>query len=153
MKELETYYRENYTTLIKIARSRVGGYSLSLAEDAVQEAFCRALRYQRTYKGDNFDAWFKSILYNAVNQIKGQERDKGVVYRDEIESDVLVHQERIELPIEVGEAMHRSTDRDQEVLRMRFLFGFKTREIHELLNISHDVVRDIIRRFKERLRQ
>lgn len=152
MKELETYFRENYNSLVKIARRRVGGYSLSLAEDAVQEAFCRALRYQRTYKGDDLDVWFRSILHNAVNQIKGQERDRGVTYRDDMESDLLVNQERIELPASVGEALSRSSERDQEILNMRFFFGFKTREIHELLNISHDVVRDVIRRFKERLR-
>ena len=153
MKELDPYFRENYKNLIKIARSRVGGYSLSLAEDAVQEAFLRACRYHRAYKrAESLDHWFKGILYNTINNIKGQERDRGVVYRDDLESTFHVTNDIIEVPVEVSELLERSSSRDQEILNMRFFFGFKTREIHELLNVSHDVVRDVIRRFKAKLR-
>jgi RNA polymerase sigma factor (sigma-70 family) len=123
-----------------------------MAEDAVQEAFCRAIRYHRTYnKDESLDNWFKSILYNTINAIKGEERDRGVVYRDDLENMPYVAQDKAELPPSITKLFKRASTRDQEILSMRFFFGFKTREIHELLNVSHDVVRDVIRRFKEKL--
>lgn len=153
MQTLEKYYRENYDKLIKIARCRVGNYNLYLAEDAVQEAFYRACRYHRSYKKeDSLDHWFKGILYNTINTIKGEERNKGIVYRDDIDSGSYIPNDMLEVPASVSELLGRATNRDQEILNMRFFFGFKTREIHELLNISHDVVRDVVRRFKAKLR-
>lgn len=153
MQTLEKYYRENYNLLVKTARCRVGNYNLALAEDAVQEAFCRAIHYHRTYnKEENFDSWFRTILYNTINRMKGEERDRGIVYRDDLENIPHVVHDKVEIPLSVTELLSRVRGRDREILTMRFFFDFKTREIHELLNVSHDVVRDVIRRFKAKLR-
>lgn len=149
---VETYYRENYSNLIKIARRRVGNYSLVLAEEAVQEAFTRALKYFKTYnKKDLFDNWFKRILYNTINHLKTQEKNGGVTYieiHDEYmeNSNISFSKEIIDLLSQVGE-------RDLSILNNYFFYGLKTREISELLNVSHDVVRDRIRTFRERLRK
>lgn len=148
-KIVEAYYRENYTVLIKIARRRVGDYSLVLAEEAVQEAFFRVLKYYRSYNGESFDSWFKRILYNCINDIKRQERDKGVVTRDEpVQAS---SSKDVNLSKQVADLLKKQKPRDSEILNMYFFLGFKTREISELLNVSHDVVRDVIRTFRKRV--
>jgi len=149
---IETYYRENYKRLVKIARSRVGDYSLPLAEEAVQEAFARACKYYRTYdRGVPFDGWFKKILYNAINQLKSQERDGGAVYNED-EAEAHVPQVTVAFTKEVIDLLNQSKERDLEILNMYFFYGFKTREVSEVMNISHDVVRDVIRTFRKKLK-
>lgn len=148
---VETYYRENYTALIKIARRRVGNYSLVLAEEAVQEAFARALKYFKTYNHDNlFNDWFKRILYNTINQLKTQEKNGGATTTENEEETS--NQGDVAFTKEIVDILNKSTPRDLEILNNYFFYGFKTREISELMNISHDVVRDRIRTFREKVR-
>jgi RNA polymerase sigma factor (sigma-70 family) len=149
---LETYFRENYDQLIKFARYRVGNYSLYNAEDAVQEAFLRACKYWRTYnREEDLDNWFRKILRNCVNQIKNQERNNGVVYKDEIEEASTI--EEVNYSKEIESSLSKVSDRDEKILNMRFFQGFKTIEIAKILDISHDVTRDVIRRFKIKIRR
>lgn len=150
---LEAYYRGNYDQLIKSARRRVGNYSLHCAEDAVQEAFLRACRYWRTYDtAEDIDKWFRKILRNCINQIKNESRNNGVVYRDDVEP-VSSDNHEIVFTQEIESLMVHASQRDQEILNMRFFLGYKTIEISKVLQISHDVVRDVIRRFKIRVRE
>ena len=149
---ITSYYKDNYKHLINIARRRVGNYCLASAEDAVQEAFSRACRYFRTYnREESFDKWFKAILYNAINQIKNEERDKGVVNYEDVEEQTVAVKEPI-YSQEVNEIIANASERDRHILNMYFFYGFKSREISELLSMSHDVVRDVIRRFRFKLR-
>lgn len=150
---IEVYYRENYNKLIKVARNRVGNYSLYNAEDAVMEAFSRACKYISSYnRGENFDKWFKGILYNCINQIKKDERSKGVTTRDEVENLPAVQMEQVVFTKEVESVLNSMSMRDQEVLNMYFFYGYKSIEISKLTSVSHDSVRDIIRRFRAKLR-
>lgn len=149
---VEAYYRENYTVLIKIARRRVGNYSLVLAEEAVQEAFTRALKYFKTYNSDNlFNDWFKRILYNTINQLKTQEKNGGATTTEDTES--ISHQGDVAFTKEIVDLLNKCTERDVEILNNYFFYGFKTIEIAELMNISHDVVRDRIRTFRAKVKR
>jgi RNA polymerase sigma factor (sigma-70 family) len=148
---LDTYYRENYDKLIKMARRRVPNYCLYAAEDAVQEAFTRATKYFRTYnRGENFDGWFKGILSNCINQIKKDERDRGVVSYDEL-PEIASEPRTIVFTKEVESMLKVLSKRDKDIVSMYIFHDFKSREISELLSVSHDVVRDVIRRFRQRV--
>lgn len=145
--ELETYFKENYSHLIKIARRRVGNYSLQNAEDAVQEAFARACKYHRSYnRKESFDKWFKGILHNCINQIKRDERNQGVSYENV--DDLAADPESTPITKEIYDQIENLSERDRNIVNLYFFYSFKSREIHEFLNISHDVVRDVIRRFR-----
>lgn len=149
---LNNYFKENNKRLVNIARRRVDHYCLAAAEDAVQEAYVRACKYFRTYDStESFDNWFKKILYNAINQIKKDEREKGVVNYEEVPEKASETKEVV-FTKEVASILGTCTMRDQEILNMYFFYGFKTREVSELLNMSHDVVRDVIRRFRARVK-
>lgn len=149
--ELTVYFKENYRHLINIARRRVGNYSLYAAEDAVQEAFARACKYQKSYnRKESFDKWFKGILHNCINQIKRDERNQGVSYEDV--DEIAAEPEVTAFTKEISVLMNSLSDRDQNILNLYFFYSYKTREIHEMTNISHDVVRDVIRRFRIKVR-
>lgn len=150
--KLEAYFRENYDNLIKTARRRVGNYSLHNAEDAVQESFVRALKYFRTYnESEDIDGWFKGILYNVISYLKGQERDQGVVYSDEPAS-IGGALEKLIFAEEIKHSFKKMNKRNKEILSNYFFYGMKTREISEMLVIPHDVVRDVIRRYRPRVK-
>lgn len=150
---LEKYYKEQYDRLVKLARKRVGNYSLPNAEDAVMEAFSRACKYYRAYdKNSDFDHWFKGILHNCINQIKRDERDKGVVVRDDVENIQTAEVKEVVFTKEVESILHTVSQRDQDILNMYFFYGYKSIEISNTLVVSHDVVRDVIRRFRMKLR-
>ena len=63
------HYIENYKRLVKRSMWRVPNKSLALAEECVQEAYARALKYYSTFnpKQDLFNNWFEGILRNAIN--------------------------------------------------------------------------------------
>lgn len=146
---IENYYRHNYPSLIKLARRRIGNYSLPLAEEAVQEAFVRALKYFHTYKRqDQFDKWFKRILNNCINYIKAQERGRGVTFNLNIDIEELDRGMSFELPIDILEQMRDLSERDKQIIELYFFAGFKSREISEFVNVKHDNVRRIILLFR-----
>lgn len=152
-KALTKYFKENYNTLVKIARRRVGNYSLELAEEAVQEAFFRACKYYKAYnENESFDNWFRGILYNCINQIKRDERNGGAVNYSDIDDYHHTEMKDIIFSKEIEEALDNSSIRDQKILNMYFFDGWKSREISEFLIVSHDVVRDVIRRFRMKVK-
>src|SRR5690349_12939216 len=64
---IEEHYRRNYRRLCNIMVRRVG---YSNAEDAVQEAYARALQYwEGAQPIENFGAWFMKVCFNAGNKI------------------------------------------------------------------------------------
>jgi len=149
---IEAYYRENYNQLVKIARRRVGGYSLWLAEEAVQESFARAMKYFKAYnERDDFDRWFKRILYNRINDIKTQEKDRGVTTNESEEETS--NQGDVAFTKEILDLLYKQEPRNLEILNMYFFYGFKSREVAELMTVSHDVVRDVVRTFRKRVKE
>lgn len=147
---IETYYRENYDNLVKYARKRVGNYDLYLAEEALQEAFYKALKYYRAYnKNDDFSKWFGRILLNCINDLKRAERDRGVNSSNQPHHDYIVS---VSFSKQVLDQLQRETPRNIEILNMYFFYGYKSREVAEFMHISHDVVRDVIRTFRRRAR-
>jgi len=147
---IESYYKERYKELLKFARKRVGNYNLALAEEALQEAFYRALKYFKAYqKEEEFDSWFGKILVNCINDTKNMERDRGVSSHKEYDNDYVT---TIPFTKAVIDQLHKEKPRNLQILNMYFFYGYKSREVAEFMNMSHDVVRDVIRTFRKRVR-
>lgn len=150
---IETYYRENSNKLIKFARKRVGNYCLYLAEEAVQEAFFKALKYYRAYdKEGDFDKWFGKILTNCINDIKNNERDRGVNHSKEIDDQKDMSIEPRAITKELSDLIATQKPQHIEILTMYFLQGFRTKEIAEYLSMSDDRVRYFVSSFRKRVR-
>lgn len=147
---IEAYYRENYKERLKFARKRVGNYNLALAEEALQEAFTKALKYFKTYdENEDFEAWFGKILVNCINDVKRIEGDRGVSRVETPEHDYIT---TVNFTKEVVDLFSHESPRNQEILNMYFFYGYKSREVAEFMHMSHDVVRDVIRTFRKRVR-
>lgn len=83
MKELiEDLYRTVFTKKAKNI-SRLFRGDFSVAEDIVQEAFTRALRFSHLYNPDkgNIETWFNAILINVVKDFRlNQEKVTGLAH-------------------------------------------------------------------------
>lgn len=145
---LTDHYLKNYDRLVKRSTWRVPNRSVHLAEECVQEAYLRALRYFKTFNPqiDSIDRWFEGILRNSINDCRSIEKDKGVVYELN-EEDALTpdRQERI-----IAESVLNTLEdnRTTLILKMFLLYGYKTREISEFTGLTHGNVRQIISRWR-----
>lgn len=159
---IEKHFRDNYISLTKRIAYRCNGDKI-LAEDIVQEAYARAIRFFPRYNParGNFNQWFDTILRNAFNHVKNEETARGVSHEiDAKEGDFhTVPNELTVLPTErehrfrtgLSKAINEERLRDKLILAMFFFDGFKSREIAEYINLNHNTVRQVINRFREKL--
>lgn len=152
---IEAHYRKNYKGLVNHMTNRVPNKSKHLAEEVVQEAYCRALKY---YDGFNpeirpFSTWFNRILNNACNSCQ-QEEGGNIPSLDDEDQDLEPFRlmEDVSTPLGIivliQETMKQQKPDVREVLNMFFNLGMKTREIAECSDYSHTNIRQIIRRFR-----
>src|SRR4051812_49797567 len=67
--QLERLYREHLTEFRRVATAISG--SVDLGHDAVQEAFARAVRSRRRFRGDGtLEAWVWRIVVNAARDAR-----------------------------------------------------------------------------------
>lgn len=73
LDELEAFYRGNLAELRRVATAIAGDRELGC--DAVQEAFARAVRKRRSFRGTgSLDAWVWRIVVNAARDARRNER-------------------------------------------------------------------------------
>lgn len=152
MKHLiEQHYRENFERLSKITARRFSD-RLSIAEEAVQEAYLRAYKYIHTFDDDikPFEHWFSTILNNAVKDLQRDERASGIRYDDEMLTDnfsVVAPKSPDELI-----ALHKAITEhhEREILTYFFILGLKPREIFELVDgRTVHAIKSVVYRFRK----
>jgi DNA-directed RNA polymerase specialized sigma24 family protein len=73
LEELEDFYRTNLAELRRVATAIAGDRELGC--DAVQEAFARAVRKRRSFRGTGtLEAWVWRIVVNAARDARRKER-------------------------------------------------------------------------------
>jgi len=73
LDELEDFYRTNLAELRRVATAIAGDRELGC--DAVQEAFARAVRKRRSFRGTGtLEAWVWRIVVNAARDVRRKER-------------------------------------------------------------------------------
>jgi RNA polymerase sigma-70 factor (ECF subfamily) len=129
------------------------------AEDVVQEASLRALRYFRTFTGGNGRAWFLSIVRNVCHGWRGhrlagstdpfdEERHSGA--RQSFDPEALaLHTDDVRL---IQRAMSRVPDRLRELLVLRELKGLSYRELAEVMAVPIGTVMSSLSRARQALR-
>lgn len=144
---VEEYYRDNYKTLIKSVKGRVGE---GPAEDVVQEAFARCIRFFDGYNPErgSFDTWFRIILTNVTNRYLNAERSGGS-YSDEGMEEVEVLDTNVERTTkdELEKLILSKPTRQSEVLRMYFLLGYSPKDIASITSEKVMAVKDFVRNF------
>jgi len=129
------------------------------AEDVVQEASLRALRYFRTFTGGNGRAWFLSIVRNVCRGWRGsrvegptdpfdEEQHSGA--RPSFDPEMLaVHTEDVRL---IERAMSHVPNRFRELLVLREVQGLSYRELADVMAIPMGTVMSSLSRARHALR-
>lgn len=150
---IEEHYRLNFDRLVKRTTYRVPNYSSHLAEECVQEAYLRAIKYINAFNPDldTFAKWFEGILRNATNDCRTIEKDRGVSKElsDEMEEVVATKEEKAQYSIIIKHISNE--ERNKDILILFFLLGYKTKDISEYTGVSHTYVRQIIFRFRNKM--
>lgn len=148
------YYKENYDLLVKRVKSRAG--SAENAEDVVQEAFTRALKYYGSCSID-FDRWFSVILSNTLKSYQKDLRLAGLTKNID---DAIDELEPV-IPDHVKELFRDHMDRlsllkpsfNKEIIRLNILFGYTPSEIAEVLGLTRKTVSNNLSLFTKEVKE
>src|SRR5690349_5439399 len=108
VEDLEALYRDRLTEFTRTAAAIAGDDEAG--RDAVQDAFAKALRKRRRFRGEgNLEAWVWRIVVNAARDSGRRERRKAVA-----PMAVEARAEELGLPLEL------LTERQREVLFLHY---------------------------------
>lgn len=153
IERITEYYISDRNNLVKVARGRHGlGDN---AEDVVQTAFERALRYHTQLNADlPIGPWFYTIMLNCISDHYRSER--GIVWE---ELDEHSHEatwgglEVYDLFQTITTRIQKEPPDHQPILELHFLKGYPAIEIYQFNNVSYPNTRKIIQRFRDKLRK
>jgi len=129
------------------------------AEDVLQEASLRALRYFRTFSGGDGRAWFLSIVRNTCRGWRVRPMDTAMDPFDEeqhsrvpseLDPEALMH--RGDEMALIAQAMSHVPDRARELLVLRELEELSYRELADLMQLPMGTVMSRLSRAREALR-
>jgi len=129
------------------------------AEDVVQEASLRALRYFRTFTGGNGRAWFLRIVRNCCRDWAGHNLDAVSEPFDELRhrhaqpapdpETLLLRTDGVAM---IDQAMTALPDRSRELLRLRELEGLSYRELADVMDMPIRTVMSSLSRARQAVR-
>lgn len=150
---IEEHYRDNFQRLCKRMSFRAG--EEWSGQDVVQEAYARALKYHRSFNGDNFDRWFHTILNNALREYKNiQKGHTTIEYEDEMDkegSPCAMYPQRI--VAQLFDLIHTKTPVQTEVLMLHFHQEYTARDISHMTDYKYAKIHQIIQRFRNELKE
>jgi len=132
---------DNYSQYIAVAKMYLG--SLEDAEDCVQEAFLKVIRYKDSLSNvGSLEGWIKRIVINTAIDSYRRRKTQKVTYDTDL-VDRYEYAEEEEKPYMEGipnqlviDAIESLSPSYQKVAKMYLLDGYKHHEISEVLNIS-----------------
>lgn len=79
-EQIEAVYRARYGTFLRVAAAVT--QSEPAAEEAVHDAFVRALRHERRFRGGSLEAWLWRIVVNEARRRRATEARHAVADAD-----------------------------------------------------------------------
>ncbi len=125
------------------------------AEDAVQSAFLRAVRFcERLEKDDSFLPWLIRIVLNECNNIRRIRLRRPEELADEKLAIMPAPgvEERAVLRMDLSNAFASLEDRYRTPIVMLCLLGFTSEETAKHLHVTRSSVSGMVRRGREKLR-
>lgn len=150
---IEQHYLNNYRRLMKTFTFRAG--TEWDAEDVIQEAYARALKYYKSFTGkpEEFNKWFYTIINNTLKEYKNIEKGVAAESFEEEEADGIpcsyVHDR---IMGEVYALIDTKSVVQIEVLTLHFKQGFSAKDISYITDVSYSAARQIILRFRNELK-
>jgi RNA polymerase sigma-70 factor, ECF subfamily len=147
---IEQHYVENRRKFVKRMTFKAG--TPEDAEDVVQEAYTRAIKYQKSFDGTNLDRWFSTILNNTLREFKNIQKGYAAIeYEDEEEAVEYVYPNRI--MSEVYEMINKRPLLQKEILTLFFHHEYSAKDISNLLPYSYAQIHQVIQRFRNELKE
>lgn len=153
LAQIEELFKTRRRLFVKRMSYRAGG--VPNAEDVVQEAFTRALKYAKTFDSNRAEIgqWFNTILNNALRDAKAEQRREGmVVPRDDLTEPLDKSMYDVQLLGRVMEKMNKRSKGVAEVLKLYLFFGYKAREIEEITEYKRSYINKVVADFRKEIR-
>jgi DNA-directed RNA polymerase specialized sigma24 family protein len=146
------HYTDNRQKLVKRASFRLGNDAY--AEDAVQEAYERAIRYRLSFTGNEFDKWLNTILNNCLKDIKYVETGHVLdLFEEEEAEGTQCPSYPNHVMREVHELIATKGPIHQEILNMHFKYEYSPIDISRLTLHSYANCHKVVSRFRQELRE
>lgn len=147
MKELERLYRERHRAFVHVAAATAG--DAGRGADAVQEAFARALRTRRSFRGDaSLESWVWRIVLNCA---RSQRQPEAIVLTAEPIAGVPLPGEEESTSIRFRIAALPA--RQREAVFLRYFADLDYRSIAQVLDIRVGTVSATLAAAHSALRQ
>ncbi len=151
---------EAYGELVRLHQSAVRRFlrhltrgDHALADDLAQEAFVRAYRNLRQFRGDSrFETWLLGIAYNCFRNAR-RRRDQADPMPTELPEPVEPTRRLSDLQQDLAEALLRVSGDEQLALRLSFQFDLTHEEIATTLGWPLGTVKTHLNRGKAKLRE
>jgi RNA polymerase sigma-70 factor, ECF subfamily len=135
LASIERSYRSNYQRFLHVAAAITG--NTDLAADAVQEAFLRAIRRRRSYRGRGVvEAWLWRIVVNAARDAAARRQDFSIDELPELGARPGSGRDVTELRA----AVSALPERQRLVLFLRYFADLDYQTIAHALEINHGTV-------------
>lgn len=152
MELIEQHYIQNRRRLIQKYAKTLG--STASAEDVVQEAYYRAMKYYSSFDGVRFESWFSMVCKNALRNFQAEER--GHFHEELDEFGVPGFKSDLEIEYlweQILDLAKRENPEHREVLRLHFERGYNSLEISQVSELSYSNIRQIISRFRNKIQK
>jgi RNA polymerase sigma-70 factor (ECF subfamily) len=149
---LETLFRRHYAKVYALCVRLTA--DPDAAEDLVQDAFLRMLRYRRSFRGAaRFTTWMYSLTRNlCLDHVRSARRKEAAAGAWARETSQTSHGDDRRLAL-LEEALARLPLEQREVLVLRRFHGLTSAELGEILSCSAGAVRLRVHRALQALKQ
>jgi len=154
--DLSIFFKEEYIVLVKRIRAR--GMQKCDAEDVVQEAFYRALKYSKTYDKERqkIGAWFNTILNNAFKDYRHANFTGEYSFREEDEEiggELEEFTFNKQVVKEIEQYISTLPEEERNVLHSVFIIGYSYKACVQVFGIPFARVQFILQEFRKEMRE
>lgn len=136
----------------------VGG-NREIAEDVVQEAFARALKFYPSFDFERgkFSSWFNSILYNALRDVQNQNKSTVEIEVADYNAEDILNMGSEGMTDEMRAVVVSSlkavkNQKHRRVLELFYTMGYSSKEIAMIeRDVTQSNVTTVVMRFKNSL--
>lgn len=147
---IEKHYREYYSRLVK-KYTRAAG-TVWDAEDVVQTAFERAIRYHSP-DVEFIITWFDNIVRTCLIDFLNESRGIVLEELDEFDHEAVSTIDPIQFRLTLEKLINEEPQDHKPILELHFIKGYSAIEIYHHNAFSYPNTRKIIQRFRDKVKK